>query len=257
VKEHKDPYFSIIIPSYNQAKYLKENLRSIERQSFSSWEAIIMDGGSTDQSVEYIKQFALKNKGKVWWQSKRDGGQVQAINEGIKKAKGVIVSYLNSDDKLTKNSLEVVHRHFLKNKTDWLYGDCTVSKAELRWTFFYKSLWSIDKWPKLLFLLNPINQPSVFLKMSFVKKIGFFDTKYKLAFDYEYWLRCVKKSKPTRIKTSLSCFRVHKEAKSSLGFEKQFNEELNALRKHRIGDGWYLLHKIHNSFVVFAYTLLK
>lgn len=257
MKERKGPYFTIIVPSYNQAVFLRENLSSIEKQSFSDWEVIIMDGGSSDDSTSIIQSFEARNPGKVRWQSKKDGGQVKAINLAMKKAKGKVVSYLNSDDKYEKDALRIVYKKFESTDSDWIYGDCYVSKTSLKWTFFYKSLWPIDTFPQLLYLLNPINQPSVFLKNSFVKKVGSFDEKFKLAFDYEYWIRCAKYSKPGRIKKTLAFFRVHKQAKSSLGFANQFAEELKALNKHGAGHLWYIAHKLHNFCVVCIYTLLK
>lgn len=250
------PFFSIIVPSYNQDEYLKENLKSIESQSYTDWEVIIMDGGSKDESTRYIKEFAKRNTGKVQWRSAKDAGQVWAINEGIRRASGDVISYLNSDDMYLKDTLKHVAKK-MNHDCKWLYGGCEASKKSLQWTFFYKKLWPIRLIPKLIYVLNPVNQPSVFMKAKFVKKIGLFDENFKLAFDYEYWIRCFAVAKPMYTPVNLSIFRIHKKAKGSINYHKQFEEELKALKKHKITGFLYRLHQIHNLLIVGVYSFLK
>lgn len=216
-----------------------------------------MDGGSTDDSVKIIKAFAKRNTGKVKWRSRKDRGQVYAVNEGILKSKGEVVAYINSDDYYVKDCFQKVYDFFLNSNNLWLYGNCLVSEKKLAWTFLYKWIWRVDKFGSLLYLLNMVNQPSVFIKKTLIGKVGLFDTKLKLAFDYDYWLRCLRFEKPKRINASLSVFRVHKKSKSSEQFEKQFNEELMILKKHKVNSALYYLHMLHNFFIVLAYKFLK
>src|SRR5262245_40289062 len=90
------PKLSIVTPSYNQGRYLKDTICSILDQGYPNLEYIIMDGGSTDESVEIIKKY---ERHLAYWQSEKDRGQNHAITEGFKHATGVIYAYLNSDDK--------------------------------------------------------------------------------------------------------------------------------------------------------------
>ena len=103
---------SIIIPSYNQAQFLEKNFKSILDQEYAAVEMIIMDGGSTDGSLNIIKKYEEHFS---HWQSEKDDGQSAAINEGMKKATGEVVTWLNSDDQLAPGCLKVVAEYFQKN----------------------------------------------------------------------------------------------------------------------------------------------
>ncbi|MCL5409297.1 MAG: glycosyltransferase, partial [Patescibacteria group bacterium] len=92
------PKISIIIPSYNKSKYLTYTLQSIIDQKYPNLEVLIQDGGSTDGSVEIIKKFAKSNRKIIKWVSKKDDGQVKAINQGLRKASGEVVTFINADD---------------------------------------------------------------------------------------------------------------------------------------------------------------
>jgi len=114
------PTISIVTPSFNQAPFLEECIDSILSQNYPNLEYIIMDGGSTDGSVEIIKKYA---RHLTYWQSQPDGGQYAAINEGFTKTTGEIMAWLNSDDKLHSGSLKIVggvFKHF--EGIDWLTG---------------------------------------------------------------------------------------------------------------------------------------
>ena len=96
---------SIVVPSYNQGKYLEEALLSVISQHRNDVELIVMDGGSTDNSVEIIKKY---RNNIAYWQSKKDKGQSDAINEGFRIAKGEYVTWLNSDDILVNGALDLI-----------------------------------------------------------------------------------------------------------------------------------------------------
>ena len=100
-----DPIISIVTPSFNQGRYLAETLDSILGQGYPSLEYIVMDGGSTDQSVEVIR---ARQERLAFWQSQPDRGQAAAINEGFARARGVIFGWLNSDDLYTNSTLYTV-----------------------------------------------------------------------------------------------------------------------------------------------------
>ena len=103
-----DPKISIVIPSYNKAKYIEKTLESINRQDYNNYEAIVQDGGSTDETVEILKKHS-KNNNRIIWTSKKDKGQLDAINKGLKKASGDLVTFINADD-MYSTGLQMVFR---------------------------------------------------------------------------------------------------------------------------------------------------
>lgn len=241
--------FSIIVPSFDQAEYLSENLDSILSQP-EVLECLVYDANSTDGSKEILKKYAKKYP-KLWYQSKKDGGQANAINLGLKKSRGDYVAYLNSDDYYLPGALSAVKLYFDTHPNClWLVGDCEVSQKNLRWTFFLKKFLPLP-------VFNSINQPSVFFRQGFVKKVGYFDTKYRYAFDYDYWLRCFKLSAPAQLQQKLSVFRVHRGTKGNLNYQTQFEEDLKVVKSHCKSKLIICLHFIISKITILAYKYLK
>ncbi|MFZ2201975.1 MAG: glycosyltransferase family 2 protein [Microgenomates group bacterium] len=250
---------SIITPSYNQAAFLEQTITSVvsQRGRFDL-EYLIMDGGSTDSSVDIIKEYAQRYPQVIKWQSKKDNGQVDAINQGVKKATGDIVAFLNSDDYYLPGSLAKVAEYFTSHPDClWLAGDCDISQKNLTWTFGLKHLWPIDRHPLFLKLYNTINQPAVFLRSDLVKKVGKFNEKYHYAFDYDYWLRCLKYSPPHRLHQKLAVFRIHQDSKGNIGYLDQFAEDVVVTRRQTKSKKIALLHFIISKSTIQVYKLLK
>lgn len=250
---------SIVTPSYNQAAFLEQTITSVvsQRGRFDL-EYLIVDGGSTDHSIPIIKKYAKKYPKIIKWQSKKDKGQVDAINQGLKKATGDVIAYLNSDDYYSPGSLSRVAGYFA-NHPDclWLVGDCGISQKSLEWTFFLKHLWPIDRHRAFLEIFNTINQPAVFLRKDLVDKVGLFGPQYRYAFDYDYWLRCLKYALPHRLHRKLAVFRVHHLSKGNTGYLDQFAEDLNITRKYTKNNEITLLHFVLSKITIQVYKYLK
>src|SRR4030042_6039451 len=113
------PKISLITPSYNQAGYIRKTIDSVLMQNYPFLEYVVLDGGSTDETVEILKHYGKK----IRWISKRDKGQSEAINKGLRITTGEIVGFINSDDYLESGCLLKVGRYFAKhNKIYWITG---------------------------------------------------------------------------------------------------------------------------------------
>src|SRR5437763_884238 len=107
------PKITVITPSYNQGKFLEETIVSVISQGYPNLEYMLIDGGSTDNSIDIIKKYRTYFS---YWISEKDSGQSEAINKGLKKATGEIISWLNSDDLYTAGCLQHVAEHFAKHR---------------------------------------------------------------------------------------------------------------------------------------------
>jgi glycosyltransferase involved in cell wall biosynthesis len=249
---------SVITPSFNQAKYLEQTIKSVVTQSHKDIEYLIFDAGSTDDSVDIIKKYAKKYPKIIKWQSKKDKGQVDALNKGLAMAAGDIIAYINSDDYYLPEAFNKIVTAFKENSnTQWLVGNCQVTAKNLSWTFKLKHLVPIHKSKSWLYLSNWINQPTVFLKKDLVNKVGKFNPEYNYAFDYDYWLRCSKIALPSRLKQSLAVFRVHGSSKGSSGYQKQFREQQQIITSFTDNIFMRSLHNLFNYFIVKSYQVIK
>ena len=181
---------SIITPSYNQAEFIERTIQSILNQSYSNFEYIIMDGGSTDGTIEILKKYSNK----IIWKSEKDNGQSDAINKGLKIATGDIVAYLNSDDTYELNALQKVADFFIKNPDKkWVYGKCKIineKDQEIRKPITAYKNWLLKKYSyKKLLTENFISQPATFWKKELHNEFGYFNESESLCMDYEFWLR--------------------------------------------------------------------
>jgi len=248
--------FSIITPSFNQAGFLEQTIKSVVSQEVDL-EYFIQDGGSSDGSAEIIKKYADKYPF-IKWESKKDAGQVDALNQCLPKCTGDIVAYLNSDDYYLPGALKAVNIYFENHQKQWVAGGCRVSDKKLSWTFFLKNIWPIEIHSSFLQIFNTINQPSVFIKNDLIKKVGMFDKSLTYAFDYDYWLRCQKiAGTPGRITQILSVFRIHQASKGNTGYKEQFAEDFAVVKKYTRKPFIEIFHSIGRILVEIGYRNLK
>lgn len=264
---------SIVTPSYNQSKFIGQTIESVLTQKGSfEIEYFVMDGGSSDDTVNIIKKIESNVKKGIYkkynsgisfyWQSKKDGGQSDAINQGIKKASGDILAYLNSDDVYIGGSFQkIVDAFGAESKARWLTGFCGIIDEKDKKTrniiAGYKKFWLRHYSYNKLLVLNFISQPATFWKRDVHNKSGYFNENLQYAMDYDFWLRIGKNSTPIVLDSELANFRVHKESKGETTYKKQFKEDLEISIEHSKNKIIKFLHRMHNLLIVFIYKLIK
>lgn len=256
------PKISVVMPSFNSVDFIERSIRSVVEQDYSNTELFIKDGGSDDGTIEIIKRYSKKYPRIIKWQSRKDKGQTDAINIGMKKISGDILTYLNADDVYMEGSLKKVGEYFHKNpKTMWVYGKCNIIDGydkEIRpWITQYKNFWMRNYSYITLLVLNYISQMGVFWRKEASEKIGSFDSIQHYVMDYDYWLRLGEKYKPGFINEYLASFRIVPQTKSSTGFIKQFQDEYKIAKKHTENSLILALHTLHNKLIIFVYSLLR
>jgi glycosyltransferase involved in cell wall biosynthesis len=178
------PLFSIVVPSYNQAAFLEECLQSILNQSGIRFEILLLDGGSTDSSLDIIRQYADRF---VYWKSGPDLGQADAINQGWKQANGEIIGWLNSDDCYCPDALARVAESYAHNpEAALIYGDVTEIRADGS-AAGTKHMGGFSL--RSLLLGKNMGQPGVFITRKTYAALGGLDDRFQYALDFEYFLR--------------------------------------------------------------------
>jgi glycosyltransferase involved in cell wall biosynthesis len=252
------PTISVITPSLNQGRFIERSIQSVLRQRYPRLEYIIIDGGSTDETITILKKYTQYIK----WISERDQGQADAINKGIHLSTGDVLAYLNADDMYTYNALSKVGIFFqTDNQMMWLTGRCKIIDEydrEIRQLItLYKNILLKHYSYRLLLILNPISQPATFWRRELVDEFGMFNISEDLVMDYEYWLRIAGKYRPAIIDDYLSCFRVHRNTKTSMAGFSNFKQELNVAKRYSRSRIVYALHYLHNLCIVSIYDFLN
>jgi GT2 family glycosyltransferase len=200
---------SIITPSYNQASYLEQTIQSVLEQDYARIEYLVIDGASTDSSVEIIRKYADRF---AYWVAEKDNGQAEAINKGLRRAKGEILGWLNSDDYYLPNTISAVVKVFEENpEAVMVYGDMLAVNAHgqtlniLR----YKQ-YSLED----LLCFQIIGQPSVFFRRSALEKAGMLDTTFHFLLDHHLWIRLAQQGRILHVPQIWSAARYHAAAKN-------------------------------------------
>lgn len=262
VKPNKLPKISIIIPSYNKIDYIGETLESIVTQNYSNFEVIIQDGGSTDGTVEIIKIYAKKYPKFVTWESKKDKGQVDAINKGMRKAEGDILAYINADDVYENNAFNAVAEAYQNNpEALWFAGQGRVidkNGAEIaKWVTAYKNLLLSINHYSLLLIVNYLMQPSVFITKTAYKLYGPFTGTRNFVLEFDMWLKIGKEKMPCVVKNTLSGFRIAGDNITSNDYIRLLDNDEKVLSDHTNNPFIRSLHKLHNLGRQCTINLLK
>jgi glycosyltransferase involved in cell wall biosynthesis len=262
------PLVSIVTPSFNQAEYLEETIKSVLTQDYPHIEYIVMDGGSTDGSVDIIKKYAaplsaqpavpilgtfpggaegFRHKVDAWV-NEQDKGQTDAINKGFNRAKGDILAWINSDDTYNPKAVGEAVVHLLDNPdVAMVYADCNFIDEQGRVIGKFASRQTDYK--KLRRGYVHIPQQTMFFRAKYWKELGPLDPSFYFAMDYDLWVRIAARApiKYLRGRTWAN-FRIHTSSKTNVNDERGWQE---MLRVHYRNGGSFF------SVIVAKYYLRK
>lgn len=230
---------SVMTITLNRKEMLERAILSVLEQEYPNFEHIIIDGGSTDGTVEMLKKYRhLK------WVSEPDNGQAEAMNKGISRLNGDIFAWLNSDDYYTKGTFHKVNELFLQyNDISMLYGRCnivTYDGSRIGRTNYHKF-----NFRRIILGFNNINTPAVFIRAQVFNKIGFFDTSLKATYDVDMFIRIGSLFKIMAFPNLFSNLRLHKD--SGLISTKHHISEVAELRNR------YWIKRSIFDYLVFTY----
>lgn len=225
------PLISVITPSYNQAPFLEQTIRSVLDQGYPRLEYIIMDGGSTDGSAEITRRYAERL---AYWVSEPDGGQAQAINRGFARATGDLLTWINSDDLLLPGALTAAARAYPADPSAILLGDVTLFSPADNLVFevrqhdvtpsnmiaYWRKGWA---W----------NQQGTFMPRAVWERIGLLDESLRYVFDREWMCRALLAGTPLHyLHESVAAFRLHEGSKTVGEVTKWGREQLRVTERY-------------------------
>lgn len=251
------PRVSIVTPSLNQGRFLARTIESVLSQSYANIEYIVMDGGSTDESLEILRRYGDR----LHWVSEKDNGQADAINKGFSRSTGEIRAYLNSDDTLEPDAIAKVVAFFAEHPdVDMVYGDANYIDEQDRVTGSYNT--AEYSFERLMFDCC-ICQPATFWRSSIARLVGEFDVSLHLVMDYDYWLRLDRAGGTIHhMSTLLANSRLYADTKTLSRRTDIYRELFDICRRHAgyVDRNYYLgywNHRIHERSGLLATVLQR
>ncbi|SDL61225.1 Glycosyl transferase family 2 [Catalinimonas alkaloidigena] len=236
------PKITVITPSFNQGKYLEDTINSVLYQSYPNLEYILMDAGSTDESLDIIKKY---ERHLAYWVSEPDEGQADAINKGFARATGDIICWLNSDDYYLPGTLKFVAENLANKDDSILCGNCVhivEGKSRAYPSKVHSTLNKLD-----IKYCDTIVQPSSFWPRVLWENIGKLDISMHYAFDWEWYIRAqIAGAKFIPTAKNLSVYRIHEEHKTGTGGEKRLLEIKRIIERYHgeaTGDAFWAIHE--------------
>jgi glycosyltransferase involved in cell wall biosynthesis len=251
--------FSIVTPALNGAATIEQTLASVRNQRNVEVEHLVVDGGSTDGTLEI-----LKAEQGVRWISEPDRGLSDAMNKGIRMARGDVIGWLNADDLYLPGALErVAEATGAGPHARWLTGRCIIIDGDgteiRRAVTAYKSA-LISRYRFGLHLThNFVCSPATFVRRAAFDEVGFFDERFRYSMDYDLWLRLGRLQPPIVLEDPpLAAFRMTENSLSMSGFERQFEEHAQNAREHGAGHPLSVgANEVLSRGIVIAYKAMR
>ena len=237
VEPRSKPKITVVTPVLNRARSIERTLASVRDQGYPNVEHVVVDGGSTDGTLE-----VLERAEGIRWVSEPDRGLSDAMNKGIGMATGDMIGWLNADDIYLPGALgSVAEAVARKPDTLWATGQCRIvdgnGRQIRRPVKAYKDLLLRNYSFPLYLTQNFISAPATFVHRRGHELVGLYDERFRISMDYDLFLRLARVADPVVVRRDLSCFRMaHGSGSLSMsGFERQFREHAQNAREH--GDG--------------------
>ncbi|MEM7129001.1 MAG: glycosyltransferase family 2 protein [Chloroflexota bacterium] len=222
------PLVTVVTPSYNQADFIEETICSVFRQEYPNIEHLVMDGGSTDGTVEILKKY--QSKYNLKWISEADSGQSDALNKGFRRASGAIIGWLNSDDTYMPDAIQTAVEYLAANPASgWAYGDgYWIDETSRVLSEKYSGPYSLAN---LVYKGMYVTQPSMFIHKATLDKVGYLDESIHTTMDYDFCLRLGYHSDAVYIPQKLSTRRLHSEAKTEAVSVNFYDDAIRSMDK--------------------------
>lgn len=246
------PLVSIITPSLNQGQFIRDTIESVLSQDYRAIEYIVMDGGSTDGTLDILQRYA----GRLHWKSASDHGQADAVNRGLRLAKGDIIGWLNSDDTYHPGAVKAVVEHLLSHPdTAVVYGDAH---------YIDEHHTVIGTYPTEDFNLNRlaeacfICQPTAFIRRDALDAVGGMDPLLRYCMDYDLWIRLGRQFRFDRLHRVLAHSRRYPTTKSFSRRDELFNEIYTVAERSfgRVSPHWRVC-RLYYRLVDFSWPVTR
>ena len=211
---------SIVTPNFNGATYLERTITSVINQHYPNLEYIIIDGGSTDGSVEIIKKYEKKI---AWWTSEKDKGQTDAINKGFARVTGEILAWINSDDTYEPGAISAAVKYWQEHpNVGMVYGDCNFINESGKVIGKFNSAQTNHKLIRQGYVHIP--QQTMFFRADLWKQVGPLDPSFYFAMDYDLWTRISACSAIKYVPQTWANFRLHTSGKTMMADDRCWPE---------------------------------
>ncbi len=249
------PKISVITPSFNQGKFIERTIRSVLLQKYPSLEYIVIDGGSTDNSVDVIRKY---ERHLAYWVSEPDRGQSHAINKGLSVATGQVLCWLNSDDFYLPNALATVGKMLADgNRRYAVAGHCLRIHENGDPPVFLEGKFESRRRLLEFWKGYQMHQPAIFWRREVFEKVGWLNENLHLIMDFDYWVRIAEHFEFITVDEVFACCSYHAKAKTGDNY-RAYHRDLNKYSYDYWGSklGWqfWLLFasKLEHSTRVFA-----
>lgn len=225
------PRISVVTPSYNQGQFLEECITSVFQQEYPELELIIIDGGSTDESVRIIKE----NEARLtYWCSEPDEGQAAAINKGLRRATGELVAWLNADDFYLPSALTTVAQAYRQDPdASFYFGDgLRVDEQGATLSEFFPRGRISFSLRAFSYGMNTLLQPATFINRASLRQVGDLDPTLHYGLDTDLFIRLAKHASPSPVKALLAASREYSRTKTAIGSFKRVEELRRIAERH-------------------------